>query len=156
MPHAVYDAPLVLPGGLPLLMAFIPIGCVVGNEVLATQLWPTGVKNLGPIALPDKFRGGLVLVDVSQVVDLSAIFSFAMEMSFDGGANFTPLFSVGLSLPDSGYSLIGGVLADGAGVPVRVYGSSFKFPQPGSVTRQIRGQLSLSAPAILGMTVVAY
>jgi len=93
---------------------------------------------------------------VSQVTDLATIISFSIEMSFDAGQNFSPLFTVGLSLPDSGYAVTGGVLVDGAGVPVRVYGAPFKFPSPGLTTRQIRGTVSLNIPAPVGMTIVAY
>jgi hypothetical protein len=101
-------------------------------------------------------RGGLVLIDVSQVTDLATVISFSIEMSFDAGQNFSPLFTVGLSLPESGYTIAGGVLVDGGGVPVRVYGSAFKFPLPGLTTRQIRGVVSLNIPASVGMTIVVY
>jgi len=137
-------------------MAFSQLGCVFGQEVFPTQLWQAGIKNLGPVVLPDKFRGGLVLVDVSQMDDLTAVLDFNLEVSLDGGANFTPIGGVGLDLSKSGYSVNAGVLRDGGGNAVRVYGATFKFPEPGNLTRQVKGQLSLSVAQILGMTMVIW
>lgn len=141
-------------------MAFTAIGCISASEVFATQSWPNGTKVLGPVALPNKFRGGQIFVDVSQLNDLTTVLDFSIEMSLDGGANFVPVAGVGLDLAKSGYSLNGGVLVDGNGAAVRIFGMSMRFPEPANLLRQIRGVFNFSnalgTPQVLGMTVVIW
>ena len=136
-------------------MAFTTIGCASVSPVFATQSWPAGTKNLGPVDLPDKFRGGELLLDVTQVTDLLAVIEVLLEVSLDG-VNFVPVGGFQLSLPQSGYQIVGGQLLDGAGEPVRIAGFPVKFPSAGLLTRKMRGTATLSQPAVVGMTLVIW
>lgn len=136
-------------------MAFTTIGCASVSPVFATQQWPAGQKLLGPVDLPNKFRGGELLLDVTQVTDLLASIDVLLEVSLDG-VNYVPVGGFGLSLPQSGYQIVGGELLEGNGEPVRIAGFPVKFPQAGLLTRKMRGSATLSAPAIVGMTLVIW
>lgn len=135
-------------------MAFTNVGCITATPLFATQLWPAVPKNLGPVALPDKYRGGMILIDVSQLTNLLAILTVNVQVTLDG-QNFIDAGAFELSLPDSGYTLSPG-LTDSAGDPVRIAGMSLRFPESSLLTRQIKATVTLSAPAIIGMTMVIW
>lgn len=135
-------------------MAFTDIGCITATPLFATQLWQAGTKNLGPVALPDKYRGGMILIDVSQLTNLLAVLTVTVQITLDG-QNYLDAGGFELSLPDSGYALSPG-LVDSVGDPVRVSGMSLRFPQSSLLTRQIKATASLSSPAVVGMTMVIW
>ncbi len=136
-------------------MAFTNIGCISASPVFATQLWGAGQKVLGPVDLPDKFRGGMLLLDLTGITELLASIDTLVEVSMDG-VNFVPVGGFGLDLPTSGYAINAGVLVDALGVPVRIAGFPMKFPQAALLTRKLRGTATLSVPAIVGMTLVIW
>jgi hypothetical protein len=136
------------------------IGCVNATEVFATQSYAVGSKTLGPVALPDKFRYGQMLVDVSAITDLTTVINVTLEGSTDGGQSWASILGWGLDFTVAGYTVNGGVLVDGLGQPIRITGSSLRFPNPISTTRQIRGVCSFDnathQPQTLGMTMVIW
>lgn len=137
-------------------MAFSNIGCITASPIFATQSWPSGVKTLGPVALPDKYRNGQIFIDLSQLTNLLAKLDVLVEMSMDG-VIFAPVVGFSLDLPNSGLSMPTppGVV-DSSGASVRVSGVSLSFPQPISTVRQVRGTITLSVPAVIGMTLVIW
>jgi hypothetical protein len=137
-------------------MAFTSIGCISASQVFATQSWPAGTKQIGPVALPDKFSHGQLLVDLTQVTDLLATMTVNIQMSNDG-VTFFDVFGFGLSLPNSGYTLgAGGGVLDSSGNPIRIVAGGMKFPPSILTTRQVQGTIVLDNPATIGMTVVIY
>lgn len=136
-------------------MAFTSIGCASVSPVFATLPWPAGSKVLGPVVLPDRFRGGMLLVDLTQIADLLASISVVMELSMDG-LTFSSVGGFGIDLPNSGYSVGLNGLVDANGDPVRIAGFPVRFPQAGLITRQLRGTATLSQPAVVGMTLVIW
>lgn len=135
-------------------MAFTNIGCITATPLFATQLWQAGTKPLGPVVLPDKYRGGMILIDVSQLTNLLAVLTVNIQVTQDG-QNYVEAGGFELSLPNSGYTLSPG-LVDQVGDPVRVTGMNLRFPESSLLTRQIKGTVSLSAPAVIGMTMVIW
>lgn len=96
----------------------------------------------------------MILIDVSQVTNLLAILTVNVQVTLDG-QNYVEAGGFELSLPNSGYTLSPG-LTDAAGDPVRIAGMNLRFPESSLLTRQIKGTVSLSAPAIIGMTMVIW
>jgi hypothetical protein len=136
------------------------VGCIFAIEPIATQSWPVGSKSIGPTALPDKYRYGQLMIDVSAITDMTTDLNFNVEISLDNGVNWVPVGGVGLNFPASGYSRVGGVLVDSGGNPVRVISMAQRFPAPASLVRQIRGTANFSnnasAPQTFGMTLVIW
>ncbi len=136
-------------------MAFTTVGCISATPLFATQSWPAGTMILGPAVLPDRFRYGMILVDLSQLTDLTSKIDVLVQISEDG-VNFGPLSGWGLDLPNSGFTLPGGVLTDASGNPVRITGMSLRFPPASNLLRQIQGTIVLSQPAVVGMTIAIW
>jgi hypothetical protein len=138
-------------------MAFANIGSITAQQIFATQSQPAGTKNLGPVNLPNKFSFGLLILDLSQVTDLLAVLTVNAEISLDG-TNFLGVGGFILDLPNSGMTIdVGGAgLVDQFGVPFRTTVKLLKFPQAGLTTRAVRGTISLSQPAVVGMTIAIF
>lgn len=136
-------------------MAFTNIGCITATPLFATQQWQAGTKNLGPVALPDKYTGGKILVDISQVTDLLAFLVITVFTTVDG-VNYVNVGGVEMNLPDSLFTIGAGGLLDQFGNPVRMFSADLKLLQPGLLTRQIKADVSLSAPALIGATLVIW
>jgi hypothetical protein len=135
------------------------IGCIFAQAVVATQAWPNGTQTIGPVSLPDKYRYGQIMIDVSAITDMTANLSFSIDISQDG-TNWVTVGGIGLDFSVSGYSVNGGVLVDSVGNPVRVASMSLRFPAPILTTRQIRGTASYSnagnTSQTFGMTLVIW
>lgn len=135
-------------------MPFAPIGIIAASELFPTRLYGAGVKNVGPVLLPDRYTGGMILLDVSQVEDLNARIAIALQATLDGQV-WVDAGGGGLSLPQSGYSLAPG-LVDADGNPVRVAGFQLRFPESVRLTRQLQAAIALSDPAVIGLTMVIW
>ena len=137
-------------------MAFTNVGCISAVVAFPTQAWGAGSKTVGPVALPDKYRYGILLIDLTQITDLLCDITIAVEQSMDGGVNWNSVGGWRLSLPISGYTINGGVLMDGNGDPVRITGQSLRFPASVSLTRQLRATATLSTSATVGCTMAIW
>jgi hypothetical protein len=135
-------------------MAFTTVGLIQAQIALATQSYPAGSRTLGPIAIPAGLRYGNILIDLTQTNELVATIGITVDVSFDNGVTF-PFSSggAGLSLPNSGYTISGGTLIDPNNVPVRLFWSSIRLPDPGNAARQVQATFSTDLPVIAGATV---
>ena len=137
-------------------MAFTNIGCISVSSVFATQLWQAGAKSIGPVVLPDKFSGGMLLVDLTQLADLTCNIVVAMELSLDNGVTWQSLGGWGVNVPTSGYHFNASVLVDANNDPIRVTGNYLRLIEPINAVRQVRAVATLSKPAVIGMSIVIW
>jgi len=140
-------------------MATQIIGSLAVNDILPIQARNAGSVNFVQSVVPAGYTQFQVMFDLQQVNSLTAVFTAHIEMSFDGGANFSVIGDYGLDLAQSGYRLVTGklfrALDDPSGPgPVRYFGSSIRLAQTDSTQRQIRGMLTCSEALISGVTLV--
>jgi hypothetical protein len=137
-------------------MAFTSIGSISASQIIATQQWPIGNKNIGPAQLPSRFSFGVFILDLSQVADLLANITVTLQVSLDGAA-FEDVGGFGLDLPNSGCTIdqTDGVgLIDQFGVPFLSTSVNLRFPNGAAGNRMVRGQVSIAqAPAVIGATI---
>jgi hypothetical protein len=140
-------------------MATQIIGTLAVNNLLPIQARNAGSVPFGPISIPAGYTSFSVMFDLQQITSLTATLSAIVEISFDAGATWQTVGDYALSLAQSGYRLIGGVLTRalddplGNG-PVRYFGSSARLAQTESTTRQVRGTLTSTEALISGVTLV--
>jgi hypothetical protein len=142
-------------------MANVTVGSLVANDLVTIALHQAGSLNFGPLNVPVGFTQFWVVFDLRQVDALTATLASSVEISFDNGSNWSFNGGNGLSLPDSGYVLNGGVLTRSASDPlgpgpVRTFGKSFMLKQCHLSTRQVRGVLTQSEALISGVTLVGF
>ena len=137
-------------------MPFTAVGAVSAIVAFPTQVWNAGSKTVGPIPIAAKFRNGWLLVDLTQLTDLLCDIAVTIELSMDGGTNWTTIGGWGLNLPLSGLLLVGGVLQDPSGNPIRVTWSAVRLPVSVSAVRQLRATATLSTQATVGCTFVMW
>lgn len=136
-------------------MAFTSVGLFSSQVMAPTQSRGAGTFTLGPFSIPANVRYGAVAIDVSQQPDLTPNITLTVDTSADG-INFTTLGTIGLNLPQSGYSILGGIIVDGNGTPVLNAWTSLKFPPPNLPNRAVRFTLVVDNPATLGASVAIW
>lgn len=140
-------------------MATQVVGSYAVNNLLPIQARAAGTVPFGPFAVPAGYSSLQISFDLQQVNSLTAVFSAVVQVSFDGGLNWTTVGDYGLDLAQSGYRLVSGQLLRalddrfGPG-PVRYFGSNVKLLQTESTTRQVKGTVSCSEAAISGVTII--
>lgn len=142
-------------------MAFTTVGDITVQQIFAVQPRAAGSVTLGPVAVPSGFSRGKLIVNVTQITDLTAVLTVNPQIAFDG-VSFTVIsggFGVDFpALAAQGYVLGAGNVGLVApnGDIARTASNEFPLLQPNLTTRQVQATFSLSAPATLGMTLAVW
>lgn len=135
------------------LLIASPSWAVTTTTVLNNKNYAAGTYSFGPVSIPTGISQVTITVDMSQVTDLTGVYTYNIELSQDGGATWALAASGTLNVPNSGFIMNAGVLSDSSGTAVPNSGVTIFLPNPTNANRKARGTVVLNESLKTSVTV---
>lgn len=119
---------------------------------LPLTTYTAGTHLLSPASIPLNLVFAKARFDLTHLTALTLVMDISLEISQDNGATWTFAGGSGLNLPNSGFTLNGGVITNSAGQVITQSGISVSLPQPANNQRQIRGTINLTEDFLTQIT----